>query len=162
MRRLLAITITLLALSATLLAGHGGGHGRGHLRGHGRGNARANGWHGRRAPAVVVAPGLYGPAYSGGHGGYVLPQRDLVVVGQYYRNAYSQGLNLPPGLAKKYARGGALPPGWQRKMRPLPGAYQRRLGPLPGAYRRGLLNGIYVVYDPVRGLIIDATTAIGF
>ncbi|MBF0283358.1 MAG: hypothetical protein HQL51_02765 [Magnetococcales bacterium] len=58
------------------------------------------------------------------------------------------GKNLPPGLAKKAARGEALPPGWQKKLargermdqdlyrqsHPLPEDVLRRLPPLPAGH----------------------------
>ena len=79
--------------------------------------------------------------------------RDTVVVREYYAPQYR---DLPPGLRKKYARTGRLPPGWQKKMQPLPVAVERRLEPLPSGYHRGVFEGHAVIYKP-GGLIIDAT-----
>ena len=53
--------------------------------------------------------------------------------------------SLPPGLAKKFARTGHLPPGWQRKMEPLPVAVERELVVLPSGYRRGYIDGTIIV-----------------
>lgn len=82
----------------------------------------------------------------------VFSTRDTVVVREYYA---PQHRNLPPGLRKKYARTGQLPPGWQKKMQPMPVAIERRLEPLPAGYHRGVFEGHAVIYRP-GGLIIDA------
>ena len=58
-------------------------------------------------------------------------------------------------IAKKLARGGSLPPGWQKKIQPVPVVIEQRLAPLPEGYRRGIYDGAYVVYDSQRGLIVD-------
>ena len=92
--------------------------------------------------------GWNGPNYSAGY--YRIPQPDVIIVRDYYR-----GVRLPRGLQKKLARGGQLPPGWQRRVRPVPVVIDRRLGPLPYGYRRGLYDGAYVVYDSRRGLLVD-------
>jgi hypothetical protein len=63
--------------------------------------------------------------------------------------------NLPPGLQKKYARSGHLPPGWEKKMEPLPVAIERSLPPLPVGYRRGVIDGHAVIYRASSGMIID-------
>jgi hypothetical protein len=81
---------------------------------------------------------------------YRIPQPDVVIVRDYYR-----GNRLPRGLQKKLARGGSLPPGWQRRFQPVPIYVERRLAPLPYGYRRGLYNGAYVVYDSRRGVLVD-------
>jgi hypothetical protein len=79
---------------------------------------------------------------------------DARVVREYYEPRYRR---LPPGLRKKYARTGHLPPGWQRKMEPLPRAVERRLVVLPHEYRRGVIDGHAVIYAPRSGVVIDAT-----
>ena len=83
----------------------------------------------------------------------VFSTRDTQVIREYYRPQYR---NLPPGLQKKYARTGQLPPGWQKKMQPMPVAVERRLAPLPAGYHRGVFDGRAVIYRP-GGTIIDAT-----
>ena len=83
----------------------------------------------------------------------VFSTRDTAVIREYYAPQYR---NLPPGLAKKYARTGKLPPGWQKKMTPMPVVLDRRLEPLPTGYHRGVFDGHAVIYKP-GGLIIDAT-----
>lgn len=81
----------------------------------------------------------------------VFATRDVDVIRSHYRGKHKK---LPPGLAKKYARTGQLPPGWQKKMQPLPVALERTLPPLPKGYRRGVIDAHAVIYDP-RGLIVD-------
>ena len=83
----------------------------------------------------------------------VFSTHDATVIREHYRPQYR---SLPPGLQKKYARTGQLPPGWQKKMEPLPVVLERRLEPLPTGYHRGVFEGHAVIYRP-GGLIIDAT-----
>ena len=63
------------------------------------------------------------------------------------RTHYSQPSNLPLGLQKKVARGGQLPPGWQKKMQPFPANVDRALLPLPTGYQRGVVDGHAVIYN---------------
>ncbi len=83
----------------------------------------------------------------------VFSTRDTAVIREYYAPHYR---NLPPGLQKKYARTGRLPPGWQKKMQPMPVVVERRLAPLPAGYQRGVFEGRAVIYRP-GGVIVDAT-----
>jgi hypothetical protein len=83
----------------------------------------------------------------------VFSTHDTVVIREHYAPQYR---SLPPGLQKKYARTGKLPPGWQKKMTPMPVALERRLEPLPTGYHRGVFEGHAVIYRP-GGLIVDAT-----
>jgi hypothetical protein len=77
--------------------------------------------------------------------------QDVQIVRDYYAPRYK---NLPPGLRKKYARTGQLPPGWQKKMQPLPPAIEARCAPLPAGYHRGVIDAHAVIYD-ARGTVID-------
>jgi len=77
--------------------------------------------------------------------------RDVVVIREYYRPTFRA---LPPGLQKKYARTGYLPPGWAKRMRPVPVYIERDMVRLPQGYRRGVIDGRAVVYDN-RGFILD-------
>lgn len=76
------------------------------------------------------------------------------VIREYYAPRYHR---LPPGLQKKYARSGHLPPGWERRIEPLPVVVERDMPRLPVGYRRGVIDGQAVVYQPSSGLIIDVT-----
>jgi hypothetical protein len=77
--------------------------------------------------------------------------REVEIIRSHYAPRYR---SLPPGLAKKYARTGQLPPGWQKKMEPLPVAIERELVVLPAGYRRGVFEGHAVIYNS-SGLIVD-------
>ena len=83
---------------------------------------------------------------------------DVRVITEYYAPAPR---HLPPGLAKKYDRTGQLPPGWQKKLRPLPVAVERQLVVLPPEYRRGVVDGYAVVYNPRTQVIIDVVAVFG-
>ena len=79
--------------------------------------------------------------------------REIEVIRAHFS---TQGRSLPPGLQKQVARGGQLPPGWQRKMEPFPASLDRVLTPLPGNYRRGVIDGHAVIYDPMSMAVYDA------
>ena len=79
--------------------------------------------------------------------------RDVEVIRRHYGPKYR---NLPPGLRKKYARTGQLPPGWQKKIEPFPTALERDCAPLPAGYRRGVIDAHAVIYNS-KGTIIDLT-----
>ena len=79
---------------------------------------------------------------------------DVRVIQQYY-GAHPAG--LPPGLQKKLARTGQLPPGWQRRIEPIPVVVERQLVVLPADYRRGVIDGNAVIYSSRRGIVFDAT-----
>src|SRR5262245_15808537 len=77
---------------------------------------------------------------------------DVVILREHYGPRYN---NLPPGLQRKVARGGQLPPGWQKKFEPFPVGIERRLTPLPPGYRRGVIDAHAVIYDVRTNMIID-------
>lgn len=77
---------------------------------------------------------------------------DVRLIRSHYAPRYR---NLPPGLQKKVARGGQLPPGWRKKFEPFPGRLERDLQPLPRGYRRGVLDGHAVIYDARTHVIVD-------
>ena len=83
----------------------------------------------------------------------VFSTRDAQLIREHYAPQYR---NLPPGLQKKFARTGTLPPGWQKKLEPLPVGLERQLAGLPEGYRRGVIDGHAVIYRP-DGRIVDAT-----
>ncbi len=114
-----------------------------------QGNGRGRGKH--QQARHIDGPDRHAGVHADVH--VVFSTRDAVVVREYYAPQYR---NLPPGLRKKYARTGQLPPGWQKKMQPMPVAVERRLEPLPAGYQRGVFEGHAVIYRP-GGLIIDAT-----
>jgi hypothetical protein len=79
-------------------------------------------------------------------------RQDTQIIREYYAPRYQ---NLPPGLQKKLARTGQLPPGWQRRFEPFPVAIERRLVALPGGYRRGVVDGQAVIFDDRTHVILD-------
>ena len=125
MRRTILLTITALVFGGISLGADRQGKGNKHHRGP------------SVAPAVAIS-------VSWG-------TRDIEVVRRYYAPKYR---NLPPGLRKKYARTGQLPPGWQKKMDPLPVAVERECTTLPAGYRRGVIDGHAVIYTS-HGTIVD-------
>ena len=82
----------------------------------------------------------------------VLSTADVTLIREHYAPQYR---NLPPGLYKKLARTGTLPPGWRKKLQPFPPALERRLVPLPDGYHRGVVNGQAVIYNSSTHVIVD-------
>ena len=77
---------------------------------------------------------------------------DVRVIRRHYESRYR---NLPPGLQKKVARGGELPPGWKKKLEPFPVGLERELPVLPSGYRRGVIDGHAVIYNSRTNVVID-------
>jgi len=77
---------------------------------------------------------------------------DVTIIRDHYAPRYR---NLPPGLQKKVARGGQLPPGWRKKFEPFPAHLERRLVVLPADHRRGVIDGHAVIYNTRSNVIID-------
>ena len=82
----------------------------------------------------------------------VFGRADVVTLRDHYSPRYR---NLPPGLYRKVARGGQLPPGWRKKFEPFPVEVDRRLPPLPSGYRRGVIEGHAVIYNSRTNVIVD-------
>ena len=62
-----------------------------------------------------------------------ITDRERQVIQEYYAPG-KDGKHLPPGLAKKVARGGKLPPGWEKKMvkgETIPPVVYQQCEPLP-------------------------------
>ena len=77
---------------------------------------------------------------------------DVRIIREHYAARYR---NLPPGLRKKVARGGQLPPGWQKKYEPFPSALEQRLPRLSPEYHRGVVDGHAVIYNAKTSVVID-------
>ena len=124
--------------------GHGKGHGHdddddeGHGHGHGRGHDKHE-WKEDK------------------HGGRYFRDQDYVYLRQYYDGPR----DLPPGLRKKYYRTGTLPPGWQKRWRPMPVVVVQQLPPLPDYCERGYIDGYAVVMDRRTRVIVDAVDIVG-
>lgn len=82
----------------------------------------------------------------------VFSSQDAQLIRGHYAPRYR---NLPPGLQKKLARTGQLPPGWEKKMEPFPLELERRLAALPPGYRRGVIDGNAVIYAAGTSVILD-------
>ena len=82
----------------------------------------------------------------------VFASGDVRMLRTHYAPRYRR---LPPGLQKKVARGGTLPPGWRKKFEPFPARVERRLAPLPDGYRRGVIDGQAVIYNARTQVVID-------
>jgi hypothetical protein len=134
MKRLaFAIMVALLVVPATLHAQRGRGNDTARVAGN---TARA----GDDGPRVSGSVQL---TFGSGH---------VAIIREHYAPRYR---SLPPGLQKKYARTGQLPPGWQSKLEPFPVAIERQLPPLSGDYRRGVIDGHAVIVDGRTNVILD-------
>jgi hypothetical protein len=134
MKRKIALTLAALLFSGAVLAADRQGNSKKH-RGSDAAEARHEDEDGDSRTAAAVSWGTH----------------DIEVVRRYYA---PKRRDLPPGLEKKYARTGQLPPGWQKKMQPLPASVEHECAPLPSGYRRGVIEGHAVIYNS-RGTIID-------
>jgi len=82
----------------------------------------------------------------------VFGRQDAQIIREYYAPRYR---TLPPGLQKKLARTGQLPPGWQKRFEPFPVAIERQLVALPAGYRRGVVDGHAVIFDDRTHVMVD-------
>jgi len=130
---LIGIGCLQVAFLPVLAQGKGKGKGKG--KGHDENNDNKQGNGPGNGP---------GPSY--------FRREDYVVVQRYYTGPR----DLPPGLRKKYARTGTLPPGWEKKIRPFPPELIRVLPPPPPNYDRGFIDGVAVVYDRKTRIILDS------
>jgi len=112
------------------------------------------------SPVSAEAPQKAGTSHAATHQDgvpgsvrIVFSTRDAQLIREHYAPQYR---NLPPGLQKKFARTGTLPPGWQKKLEPLPVGLERQLAGLPEGYRRGVIDGHAVIYRQ-GGVLVDAT-----
>ena len=131
MKRLLAVTLIGILLGGGVLSAAKEGKGRKHK------NSKVTS-HETSASSSVHVHVAFG-------------SREVDLLRTHYA---PQVRSLPPGLAKKYARTGQLPPGWQKKMQPIPVVVERELVVLPAGYHRGVIEGHAVIYNS-KGLIID-------
>lgn len=82
----------------------------------------------------------------------VFGKQETQRIREYYAPRYR---NLPPGLQKKLARTGQLPPGWQKRFEPFPVELERQLVALPAGYRRGVVDGHAVIFDDRTHVMLD-------
>jgi hypothetical protein len=136
MKRLIAATLAALVLGGAVLDAH-----KGEKKGKSKKDSDAT-----HATRAVDRESRNGVSIQVAWG-----SREVEVIRRHYAPKYR---NLPPGLQKKYARTGQLPPGWQKKMEPFPVELERHFAPLPAGYRRGIIDAQAVIYNS-RGAIID-------
>ena len=134
MKRFIGLTLAALLLGGVVVSGEQPGRAK-----NGKKNARHAAVAEREVRADVVLRVAFGA-------------RDVEVIRAHYGPRFR---TLPPGLAKKVARGGSLPPGWQKKWEPFPVALERGLPPLPGGYARGVIDGHAVIYNSKSGTVVD-------
>lgn len=60
---------------------------------------------------------------------------------------------LPPGIAKKLARGGTLPPGIAKRY--LPGELDQRLRPRPAGFEKLIVGNDVLLIEAATGLVYD-------
>ncbi len=107
--------------------------------------------------SLVVAPraaaaqgrGKGKRAQSSARGGFTTAERDLVV--RYYADHPYAAKPLPPGIAKKLARGKPLPPGLAK--RALPPELATQLRPRTG-FEVSIVGDRMVLLD-AQGLVVD-------
>jgi hypothetical protein len=90
--------------------------------------------------------------HGSNQGSHYFRREDYSAVQRYYNGPH----DLPPGLRKKYARTGKLPPGWEKKIRPFPVELVRVLPPPPPNCEFGYIDGVAVVYDRKTRIILDS------
>ena len=128
--------LLITAAALVIMAGTGIEAAQGQGRGRGQGNDRGAS---NAAPSPAAASVLFS-------------QRDITLIRTHYGNRFK---NLPPGLQKKLARGGSLPPGWEKKIEALPPGLLRDLPALGSNRRYGIYDGHAVIYDPLTHAILD-------
>jgi hypothetical protein len=136
MKRLICLTLGWLLIQATVIAGPTKDKGKDK----GKNHSAKQAVHGDDRSGTRV--GIHVTFGSG----------DVSILREHYAPRYR---NLPPGLRKKVARGGELPPGWQKRYEPFPAAIERRLPPLSPEYRRGVFDGHAVIYNARTNVVID-------
>jgi len=87
--------------------------------------------------------------------GGLITVAERAIIGDYVhsnRGQFAGARRLPPGIAKKVARGGALPPGIAKKA--LPGGLLSRLPARPGQEWRVIGTDVLIV-EIATGVIVD-------
>lgn len=87
--------------------------------------------------------------------GTLITLAERAIIGDYvdsHRGQFTGAQALPPGIAKKVARGGALPPGIAKKT--LPGGLLAQLPSRPGQQWRVVGTDVLIV-EAATGVIVD-------
>ncbi len=139
------------ALAALLLAGPalaekpdwaGGGQGGGHGAGHGKEKHRENG-----------KGNGNGNGNGSGGGAVTVTRTDVEVIRQYFVGHPVGVSSLPPGIAKKLARGKPLPPGIAKTMAPI--ELRQRVPACMNGWECILAGADMLILDAVHGTIAD-------
>ena len=87
----------------------------------------------------------------------VFPAAQRTIILDYFASACPGRKPLPPGIAKKVARGGSLPPGIAKRF--LPQDLDRRLPPPPTGIERVIVGGDVLLVQISTGAILDMIRA---
>lgn len=87
---------------------------------------------------------------------YFRPEHRTVIL-----NYYGGPRRLPPGLARKWERGESLPPGWEKRFRPMPVVIARELPPPCATCSMGIVDNCAVVYDRRTRIVLDVMALVG-
>jgi hypothetical protein len=79
--------------------------------------------------------------------------RDRSVISQYFQQYPMGAKPLPPGIARKVARGGSLPPGIAKRY--LPQGLLGQLSPLDPRYGRMVVGSDVLMVELATGVILD-------
>ena len=148
MKSLIPVMLVGAMLGTTVLVGRADAAEKGHAHHHGKATIKVSKVHHDdrhfrgRADARRVSRSDDDRDFRG---------RDVVVIRDYHRPYYRP---VPPGLRARFVRGGHLPPGWAKRVRPAPRRFERDFVVVPRGYHRGLIDGYAVVYND-RGFILD-------
>ncbi len=138
---ILLAALALFATSALADAEHGKGHDQ-------PGAERTHPAHEERAHDDGVRLNVF----------FSFTNRERIFLNDYFRRNLPPGLakqgKLPPGHAKRLARGMPWPPGVPYS--PLPEHIERQLQPLPKGYARFIAGTDVVIVDLGARLIVDA------
>jgi|RhiMetdeSRZDD1v2_1073273.scaffolds.fasta_scaffold14063_5 hypothetical protein len=137
MKRLIGATAICSLLGGTVLLAAGPDQGKSQHAKHAKHETAT-----AKSDGAVVAASVH----------VVFGKGDITILRNHYAPRYR---DLPPGLKKKVARGGSLPPGWQKKYEPFPTAIERQLPPLPRGYSRGVISGNAVIYNSRTNVVVD-------
>jgi hypothetical protein len=113
--------------------------------------ANGNGGNGGKANQTSTAEKILTKAVVGA----LITIAERAIIGDYvdsHRGQFTGAQALPPGIARKVARGGALPPGIAKKM--LPGGLLTRLPSRPGQEWR-VVGADVLIVEIATNVIVD-------